>query len=187
MKNLNDEIRPNPDDILRKIIKEQEKVQRGKLKIFFGMCAGVGKTYAMLEFAHQLKNEGKDIIIGNIETHGRVETEDKIIGLSILPLIELEYKGIILKELDLDGIISRKPEYVLIDELAHTNAPGSRHLKRFQDVLEILENGINVLTTVNVQHLESRINIVQDITGIKVNETVPDRLIEYADEIDYWH
>jgi two-component system, OmpR family, sensor histidine kinase KdpD len=179
-----DENRPNPDEILKQINKEQEKINKGKLKIFFGMCAGVGKTYAMLEFAHVMQKEGKDIVIGCIETHKRTETENLLHGLEIISLKSYEYKGIILNEMDLDAILNRHPEFVLVDELAHTNIPGSRHLKRYQDVLELLDNGINVLTTINVQHLESRVTTVQEITGIKINETVPDLLIETADEIE---
>ncbi|MBP1672952.1 MAG: osmosensitive channel signal transduction histidine kinase [Bacteroidetes bacterium] len=184
MKNQNDEFRPNPDEILKKINKEKAKIQKGKLKVFFGMCAGVGKTFAMLEFAHLLKNEGKNVVIGIVETHGRSETEQLLNGLICYPLKKVEYKGITLQELDLDGIIALKPDFVLVDELAHNNAPGSRHLKRYQDIVELLENGINVLTTVNVQHLESRVNTIQDITGIKINETIPDSIIENADEIE---
>ncbi len=184
MNNQNDDFRPDPDEILKKINHSNAKIQRGKLKIFFGMCAGVGKTFAMLEFAHSLKNEGKNVVVGIVETHGRLETEQLLTGLISFPLKEIEYKGIFLQEFDLDGIITLKPDYVLVDELAHSNAPGSRHLKRYQDIIELLDNGINVLSTVNVQHLESRVNTVQEITGIKINETIPDSIIENADEIE---
>ena len=181
---MDNEERPNPDKLLKKIQEEEEKKQKGKLKIFFGMCAGVGKTYAMLKFAHQIQKEGFDIIIGYIETHGRSETEELLDGLEIIPRKKISYKEVILEEMDLDTILLRKPQIVLVDELAHTNVPGCRHLKRYQDVLELLDNGIDVYTTVNVQHLESRAGTVLEITGVRINETVPDTIIESANEIE---
>jgi two-component system sensor histidine kinase KdpD len=180
--NLND--RPDPDKLLEKILKAEEIKQKGRLKIFFGMCAGVGKTYSMLLAAHKNKKEGLDVIVGYIETHGRVETEQLMEGLELVSRKRTTYKGIVLEEMDLDAILKRKPSIVLVDELAHTNIPGSRHLKRYQDVSEITENGITVYTTINVQHLESRAGTVQEITGIKINETVPDSVLENADEIE---
>ena len=176
--------RKNPDEILKKIKENENREKSGKLRIFFGMIAGVGKTYQMLESAHVAKNEGKDIIIGYIETHRREGTEKISQGLPFIPRKEIIYKEAKFTETDLDAIIARKPEIVLIDELAHTNVPGSRHKKRFQDVLELLNCGIDVWTTVNVQHLESRASIVEQITGIEIRETVPDFVIEMADKIE---
>ncbi len=178
------ENRPDPDELLASLKFEEEKSKRGKLKIFFGMCAGVGKTYTMLQIAHAEKLKGHDIIIGYIETHNRKETTDLTVGLEIIPRRTYQYKSTTVQEMDLDAIIARKPSTVLVDELAHTNAPGSRHTKRFQDVLEILDNGINVFTTVNVQHLESRSDTVAQITGIIVRETLPDEIFENADDIE---
>jgi two-component system sensor histidine kinase KdpD len=180
---LNDN-RPNPDELLASLKLEDEKCKRGKLKIFFGMCAGVGKTYTMLQTAQAEKLKGNDIIIGYVETHNRKETAELVEGFELIPRKTYQYKSTTVQEMDLDAIIVRKPRIVLVDELAHTNAPGSRHTKRFQDVLEILDNGINVYTTVNVQHLESRSDTVAQITGIIVRETLPDEIFESADEIE---
>lgn len=176
--------RPNPDELLSSLINEEEKNKRGKLKIFFGMCAGVGKTYTMLEVARAEKSKGIDIIAGYVETHNRVETDELAKSFERIPRKTCEYKNTTVHEMDLDAIIARKPQIVLVDELAHTNAPGSRHTKRYHDVLEILENGINVYTTLNVQHLESRSETVTQITGIIVRETVPDEIFENADEVE---
>src|SRR5664279_5078544 len=176
--------RPDPDELLATLKLEEEKSKRGKLKIFFGMCAGVGKTYTMLQTAQAEKSKGCDIVIGYVETHNRKETADLVNGFEVIPRKVYQYKTTSVTEMDLDAIIARKPLLVLVDELAHTNAPGSRHAKRYQDVLEILDNGINVYTTVNVQHLESRSDTVAQITGIIVRETVPDEIFENADEIE---
>lgn len=176
--------RPNPDDLLASIKEEEEKSKRGKLKIFFGMCAGVGKTYSMLQAAQIEKSKGADIVIGYVETHNRAETTALLEGFELIPRKKYLYKTAHVEEMDLDAIIVRKPQIVLVDELAHTNAPGSRHIKRYQDVQEILDNGINVYTTVNVQHLESRSEIVAQITGIIVRETLPDDVFETADDIE---
>ena len=178
------ENRPDPDELLASLIQEEEKSKRGKLKIFFGMCAGVGKTYTMLQAAKVEKSKGSDIIIGYVETHNRAETSSLVEGFELIPRRNYQYKSTTVQEMDLDAIISRHPQVVLVDELAHTNAPDSRHTKRFQDVLEILENGINVYTTVNVQHLESRSETVAQITGITVRETIPDEIFENADEVE---
>ena len=183
MNSFND-IRPNPDELLASLMTEEEKNKRGKLKIFFGMCAGVGKTYSMLKTAQVEKLKGGDIIIGYIETHKRKDTEELVEGFEIIPRKSYEYKSTSIQEMDLDAVLERKPKIVLVDELAHTNAAGSRHIKRYQDVLEILENGINVYTTLNVQHLESRSEIVAQITGIKVKETVPDEVFENSEEVE---
>jgi two-component system, OmpR family, sensor histidine kinase KdpD len=176
--------RPDPDSLLASLINDEEKSRRGKLKIFFGMCAGVGKTYTMLQAAHAEKLKGNDIVIGYVETHNRKETADLVEGFEHIQRKSSEYKSITVHEMDLDSIIARKPGIILVDELAHTNAPGSRHIKRYQDVLEILENGINVYTTLNVQHLESRSETVAQITGVIVRETLPDEIFENADEVE---
>ncbi|MCX6269013.1 MAG: DUF4118 domain-containing protein, partial [Bacteroidetes bacterium] len=178
------ESRPDPDELLASLVTEEEKSRRGKLKIFFGMCAGVGKTYAMLQTARAEKLKGSEIIIGYVETHNRTETAGLVEGFELIPRKIYEYKSTSVQEMDLDAIIARKPEVVLVDELAHTNSPGSRHTKRYHDVQEILENGINVYTTLNVQHLESRSDTVAQITGAVVRETLPDEIFETADEIE---
>jgi len=176
--------RPDPDELLASLKLEEEKSKHGKLKIFFGMCAGVGKTYSMLRIALADKAKGIDVVIGYVEPHSRKETLAMIGGLDLIPRKHITYKGTTLQEMDLDGILVRKPQIVLVDELAHTNAPGCRHSKRFQDVQEILDNGINVYTTVNVQHLESRSDTVSQITGVTIRETLPDEIFENADDIE---
>jgi two-component system sensor histidine kinase KdpD len=176
--------RPNPDVILNHITKNEEKTHKGRLKIFFGMCAGVGKTYSMLQTAQKAKADGVDVLIGIVETHNRQETANLIKGLEIIPLKKIKYRESFFNELDIDAILKRKPDLILIDELAHTNISGSRHLKRYQDVLEILEYGIDVFTTLNVQHIESRSETVRQITGTVIRETVPDSVLELADEIE---
>ncbi len=173
--------RPDPEMLLRQY--KSENKQRGKLKIFFGACAGAGKTYAMLLNAHEKMKENQTIIAGVIETHGRSETAKLLEGIKRLPLKEIQYQGITLKEFDIDNALLEKPDILLIDELAHTNAIGSRHPKRWQDVEEIINHGIDVYTTLNVQHLESLNDTVTNITGIRVKETVPDSIFDNADEI----
>lgn len=179
-----DEYRTDPDALLKVIQKDESRQKRGKLKIFLGMAAGVGKTYAMLDNAHHQKVEGVDVVVGYIETHRRVETEALLDGLEIIPRRTVEYRGAILEEMDIDVVLARKPEVVLVDELAHTNAHGSRNLKRYQDVIELLEAGLNVWTTVNVQHFESRTDAVRQITGVTIHETIPDSMLDLADEIE---
>ena len=179
-------IRPDPDVLLKKI-KEEEHIKerkKGYLKIFLGYVAGVGKTYRMLSEARTLKEQGHEVVAGLVETHGRVETEELLKGLEVLLRKEIEYGGILLEELDIAGILKRKPEFVLVDELAHTNVPSSMHTKRYNDVEEILDAGINVYTTLNVQHIESVKDIIYQITGVDVKETVPDSIIEIADKIE---
>jgi two-component system, OmpR family, sensor histidine kinase KdpD len=176
-------IRPDPDTLLRQMKMEEERRRKGRLKIFFGMCAGVGKTYDMLLAAHDARSKGIDAVIGYVETHGRTETEALVARIPIVPRKQVEYRGTMFTEMDLDAILERHPKLVLVDELAHTNIPGSRHLKRYQDVLEILENGIDVYTTLNVQHLESRADTVAQITGSVMRETVPDSIFEQADDV----
>ncbi len=176
-------VRPDPDALLASIKKEGEAAKRGRLKIFFGMCPGVGKTCAMLQAARQKVAEGVEVVVGIIETHGRKETEALLEGMPIVPRAKLEYRGATLDEMDLDAILLWHPGLAVVDELAHTNAPGSRHPKRYQDVLELLDAGIDVFTTVNVQHVESRNDTVRQITGVTVRETFPDSILDLADEI----
>ena len=174
--------RPDPDAILAEL-RLLEPTRQGRLTVFLGMCPGVGKTYTMLQYARQRQKEGVNVHIGIVETHDRTETEALLEGLSFVPRRIVEYKSIKLEEMDLDAILERRPELVLVDELAHTNVPSSRHPKRYQDVFEILDAGISVYTTLNVQHIESRIDIVHQITGVTVRETVPDSVLDRADEI----
>jgi len=175
--------RPDPDALLARVQEAEAKAARGKLKIFFGASAGVGKTYAMLGAARRQRELGTDVVIGVVETHGRKETEALVTGLERLPLAELPYRGQSLREFDLDTALLRHPALILVDELAHSNAAGSRHPKRWQDVHELLEAGIDVYTTVNVQHLETLNDVVSGITGIRVWETVPDHVFDAADEV----
>lgn len=175
--------RPDPDQLLESIRQENERARRGKLKIFFGASAGVGKTYAMLSAARQARAQGVDVVIGIIETHGRSETAALIEGLEQVPLQSIEYRERTLQEFDLDAALARKPQLILVDELAHSNVVGSRHPKRWQDIEELLAAGIDVYTTVNVQHIESLNDIVGGITGVRVWETVPDRVFDEADEV----
>jgi two-component system, OmpR family, sensor histidine kinase KdpD len=176
--------RPDPDELLKQIQAEEQSHKRGKLKIFLGYAAGVGKTYAMLEAAHQRKGQGIDVVVGYVETHTRVETEEMLEGLEALPRKQVEYHNVALPELDVDAVLKRHPQLVLVDELAHTNAPGLRHPKRYQDVEEILDAGIDVYTTFNIQHLESLNDVVAQVTGVIVRETVPDLIIDQASEIE---
>lgn len=176
------ERRPDPDELLKHV--EAEESKRGKLKIFLGYAAGVGKTFAMLEAAHQREAQGIDAVVGYVETHKRVETEKLLEGLDVLPPKQMEYHNVTVPELDIDAVLERRPQLVLVDELAHTNAPGSRHPKRYQDVEEILDTGIDVYTTLNIQHLESLNDVVAQVTGVVVRETVPDLIIDQASEIE---
>lgn len=162
----------------------EEAAQQGRLKIFFGYAAGVGKTYAMLEAAHQAKTEGIDVVVGYVEPHARPDTLALLTGLEVLPNQMIDYRGIQLREFDLDQALQRKPQLILVDELAHNNAQGCRHTKRYQDVEELLQAGINVYTTVNVQHLESLNDLVSSITGITVNERIPDHVFDRASQVE---
>ncbi len=177
------ETRPDPDVLLARVQREEERRARGRLKVFFGGCAGVGKTYAMLAAAQEQRAKGVDLVVGVAETHGRVETAALLDGLEVLPPRALEHRGRILAEFDLDAALVRRPALILVDELAHSNLPGSRHPKRWQDVEELLGAGIDCDTTLNVQHLESLNDVVGQITGIRVRETVPDRIFDLADEV----
>lgn len=181
---IDEEEKPNPDELLKAIKKQEKEKELGKLKIFFGMSAGVGKTYAMLQEAQQRLKEGVNVVVGTINTHGRKETEALLEGLPIIPEKWVNYKNTVFEELDLEKIISTKPDLVLVDELAHTNMPGSKHPKRWQDVIEILDAGIDVYTTLNVQHVESRKDLVESLTGIQIRETVPDLILERATSIE---
>jgi two-component system sensor histidine kinase KdpD len=176
--------RPDPDALIAALRQEEARAARGRLKVFFGMCPGVGKTFAMLRAAQQELREGVEVVVGVVETHHRVDTEALLAGLPVVPLRVQEHRGIQLSEMDLEGILARRPQLVLVDELAHTNAPGSRHPKRYQDVIELLDAGLNVYSTLNVQHIESRADAVRQITGAMVSETVPDSILELADEIE---
>ena len=175
--------RPDPDELLARMKRDETAAARGKLKIFFGMSPGVGKTYAMLQAAQQKLQQGCEVVVGIVETHGRKETEALLEGMPIMPRTQLEYRGAKLEEMDLDAILTWHPGLAVVDELAHTNAPGSRHPKRYQDVLELLDAGIDVYTTLNVQHVASRSDTVRQISGITVSETVPDSVLDLADEI----
>lgn len=176
--------RPDPDELLARVQAAESRRQRGKLKIFLGPAAGVGKTYAMLDAARTRKAEGMDVVAGYVETHGRQETEALLSGLESLPPRVTDYRGVKLHEFDLDAALARHPTLILVDELAHANTPGSRHTKRWQDVQELLDAGINVYSTVNVQHLESLNDVVAQITGVVVRETIPDSVVESADEVE---
>jgi two-component system sensor histidine kinase KdpD len=176
--------RPDPDALLARVTAEEQREGRTRFKVFFGFAPGVGKTYRMLQVARDLTAEGVDVVVGAIETHGRYDTAGLMLGLEVLPRRELPYRGRVLEEFDLDAALARRPKILLLDELAHTNAPGSRHAKRWQDVLELLEAGIEVYTTLNVQHVESLNDVVAQITHVQVRETVPDSILERADEIE---
>src|SRR6476660_2564181 len=176
--------RPNPDALLARVRDEEKRAGRGKLRIFFGYAAGVGKTYAMLRAAQAERSAGTDVVVGYVEPHGRPETEAQLKELECLPVLSVTYRGATLREFDLDAALARRPTLLLVDELAHTNAPGMRHPKRWQDVEELLAAGVNVWTTLNVQHIESLNDVIAQITGVAVKETLPDTVLERADEIE---
>ena len=171
--------RPSGEQLLARLQADQQS----RLRIYIGAAPGVGKTYSMIEDAHTLKREGVDVIIGFVETHGRSDTEALIGDLEAIPRRRVEYRGVTLEEMDVDAIIARKPQLCVIDELAHTNAPGSRHEKRYQDVLDILDAGVSVLTAVNIQHLETLNDAVGRVTGVRVRETIPDTFLDRAEEV----
>jgi two-component system sensor histidine kinase KdpD len=173
------EDRPAPEHFLE-LIREQ---QRGRLKVYLGFAAGVGKTYEMLQEGHRLKKQGVDVVLGIIETHGRADTAALIGDLEQVARRRIEYRGVVLEEMDLDALLQRRPQVVLVDELAHTNAPGSRNAKRYHDVQELLNSGIHVISTMNIQHLESLYDIVEQCTGVKVKERVPDYILGLADQL----
>ncbi len=173
------EQRPSPEYFLSLIRRQQ----RGRLKVYLGFAAGVGKTYEMLQEAHRMKQQRVDVVVGIVETHGRAETAALLEGLEPVPRRRIEYRGVVLEEMDLDALLRRRPAVAIVDELAHTNAPGSRHEKRYQDVEELLRAGIHVLTTLNIQHLESLYDVIERATGVKVKERVPDYVLGLADQI----
>src|SRR6202012_1480324 len=176
------EKRPSPDALLEAA--RRENSDAGRLKIFVGAAPGVGKTYEMLQSAHARKKAGIDVVVGLVETHGRAETEALLHGLEVIPRKRIEYRGQGIEEMDLDAVIARKPQIALVDELAHTNAPGSRHPKRYLDVEELISRGIDVYTAVNIQHIESLNDVVAQITRVRVRETVPDSIFDQADDIE---
>jgi len=180
---MTDDRRPDPDQLLARALAAEAAAQRGELKIFFGASPGVGKTYAMLAEAKRLREQGVDVVIGIVETHGRTETAALLDGLDVLPRKQIDHRGNVLAEFDLDAALARRPSVLLVDELAHSNARGCRHPKRWQDVEELLRAGINVLTTINVQHMESLNDVVGGITGVRVRETVPDHVFDGASDV----
>jgi two-component system sensor histidine kinase KdpD len=173
------EQRPSADALLARIQEEE----RARLRVYVGAAPGVGKTYEMLEDARALRARGLDVVVGFVETYGRAETEAQIGDLEVVPRRRLEYRGVTLEEMDLDAVLRRRPQVCVVDELAHTNVPGSRHTKRFEDVLELLGTGIHVMTAVNIQHLETLNDAVARVTGVRVRETVPDTFLDRADEV----
>lgn len=176
--------RPDPDELLARVQAAEAQARRGTLKVFFGYAAGVGKTYTMLETARRAKAEGRDVVVGYVEPHGRPETEALLEGLEVLPRRRVPYRGVVLPEFDVDAALGRRPELMLVDELAHTNAAGSRHAKRWQDVEELLAAGIHVWTTLNVQHIESLNDVIGQVTGVTVRETVPDQVFDSTDDLE---
>jgi two-component system sensor histidine kinase KdpD len=181
---VNEDRRPDPDALLAKLRQEERTTSRGRLHVFFGAAAGVGKTFAMLQAAHDRLKEGNDVVVGHVDTHGRPETQALLDGLPSVPEREMTYRGRAVREFDLDAALERRPRILLVDELAHTNVPGSRHERRHQDIEELLRAGIDVYTTLNVQHLESLNDLVAQVTGVVVRETVPDSVLESADEVE---
>ena len=179
-----DTTRPDPDALLAQVQADEGVVRRGRLRVFFGYAAGVGKTFTMLEAARRAKAEGREVAVGYVEPHGRAETEALLEGLEILPVRQVPYRGVRLREFDVDAALARRPELLLVDELAHTNAEGSRHAKRWQDVQELIEAGIDVWTTLNVQHIESLNDVIGQVTGVTVRETVPDQVFQSADDLE---
>jgi len=169
--------RPRPEDFLELV----QKGKRGRLKLYIGFAAGVGKTYRMLEEAHALKKRGVDVVVGFVETHGRKETEAMVEGLEVVPRRQIEYRGVTIEEMSLNNILRRNPALALVDEIAHTNVPGSHNRKRYQDVVELLDAGINVIAALNVQHLESLNDVVERATGVAVRETVHEGFLKQAD------
>ena len=173
------ESRPRPEDFLEIV----ERAKRGRLKVYIGPAAGVGKTYRMLEEAHALRRRGVDVVLGLIETHGRADTAALVEGLEVVPRRAVEYRGLAIEEMDLDAVLARRPQVAVVDEIAHTNVPGSRNKKRYQDVLELLDAGVNVICAFNVQHLESLKDMVERVTGVVIRETVPDTFLKQADQV----
>jgi two-component system sensor histidine kinase KdpD len=173
------ETRARPEDFLEIV----ERAKRGRLKVYIGPAAGVGKTYRMLEEAHALHRRGVDVVLGFVETHGRADTAALLEGLEVVPRRHIDYRGLTVEEMDLDAVLARRPQVAVVDEIAHTNVPGSRNKKRYQDVLELLDAGINVICAFNVQHLESLKDVVERVTGVVIRETVPDSFLKQADQV----
>lgn len=180
------DLQPSPPALAGGEFANQDHHQKrqGRLRVYLGAVAGAGKTYAMLSEGHRRESRGTDVVIGYVETHGRVQTQAQLGDLEVIPRKQVTYRGVTLEEMDTDAIIAQHPKVVLVDELAHTNAPGSRHLKRYQDVEDLLDAGIDVVTTLNIQHLESLNDLIASITGIRVRETLPDRILDQADEVE---
>ncbi len=181
MPRIDEPTRPDPDELLR--LAGTDRAGRGRLKVYLGMAAGVGKTVRMLEDAHVARQAGIDVVVGLVEPHGRTETAERVRDLEIIPRRRIDYRGVLVEEMDLDAILARRPDIVVVDELPHTNAPGSRNEKRWQDVEELLATGTSVMTALNVQHLEGVQDVVQSATGITIRERVPDRIIREADSV----
>jgi two-component system, OmpR family, sensor histidine kinase KdpD len=179
IESVHEPARPTGEQMLARI----QTAERARLRIYIGAAPGVGKTYSMLEDAHAFRGEGVDVVVGFVETYGRAETEAQVRDLEVIPKRKIEYRGVVLEEMDVDAILARKPQMCVVDELAHTNAPGSKHEKRYQDVLDLLDAGISVLTAVNIQHLETLNDAVSRVTGVRVRETVPDTFLDRADEV----
>jgi len=179
-----DDRRPTAEEMLERVRRKAGAGARGRLRVYLGMAPGVGKTYAMLMEGRRRKDRGTDVVVGFVETYGRPLTEQAIGDLEVIPRRKIEYKGVTLEEMDAEAVIRRKPEVALVDELAHTNAPGSKHGKRWEDVHELMDHGITVISTVNIQHLESLADIVETITGAPVRERVPDSVVYQADELE---
>src|SRR5215813_10861063 len=171
--------RKRPEDFLELV----ERAKRGRLKVYIGPAAGVGKTYRMLEEAHALQRRGVDVVLGFVETHDRADTAALLEGLEQVPRRRVDYRGLTVEEMDLDAVLARHPQVAVVDEIAHTNVPGSRNKKRYQDVLELLDAGINVVCAFNVQHLESLKDVVERATGVTIRETVPDSFLKQADQV----
>src|SRR5262245_55574805 len=176
--------RPSAEEMLDRVRRQAGAGARGRHRVYLGVAPGVGKTYTALEELHRRKGRGTDVVIGFLETHGRARTADEAAGLEVVPRKKIPYKGVTVEEMDTDAVIARHPAVALVDELAHTNAPGSRDEKRWQDVEDLLNAGITVVSTVNIQHLESLADIVENITGVQVRERIPDRVIGEADEVE---
>src|SRR6266851_9260089 len=175
--------RPTAEELLRRIQEDERRAQRGHLTILLGFAAGVGKTVRMLEEGHRLRSEGRDVVVGYFEPHGRAGTLARLGDLEVIPRRRLEYRGTTLEEMDVDAILARRPQVVLVDELAHTNVPGSSRAKRWEDVEALLDAGIDVVATVNIQHIESLNDKIAQLTGVRVRETIPDRVFAEADDI----
>jgi two-component system sensor histidine kinase KdpD len=184
MKDGSEEHRPTAERVLEQVRLQAGSGARGRLRVYLGMAPGVGKTYAMLMEGHRRKSRGTDVVVGFVESHGRQLTERAIGDLEVVPRKKIEYKGVVLEEMDTEAVIARKPQVALVDELAHTNAPGSKHPKRWQDAYDLLDAGITVISTVNIQHLETLADIVETITGAPVRERIPDEVIDTADEVE---